>query len=128
MARGINKVILIGNLGNDPEINHTENGATIAKFSMATTDWWMDKKSGEFKKRTEWHRITTFGRLAERCGEYLCKGKQVCIEGRIQKNSWEKDGIMSSSTEVIASRMEMLGRKESEDIAKLSKENDAPSF
>jgi len=112
----MNKAILIGNLGRDPEINHTETGTTIAKFSIATSEKWKDKKSMEVRKHTEWHRITTFGKLAEICGEYLFKGRQVCIEGRIQTSSWEKDGITRYSTGIIASKMEMLGGKKSNDI------------
>jgi single-strand DNA-binding protein len=116
----MNKVILIGNLGRDPEITHTETGTTIAKFSMATSEKWKDKKSSEVLKHTEWHRITAFGKLAEICGEYLFKGKQVCIEGRIQTSSWEKDGNKRYSTEIIASKMEMLGGKQSMDPSETS--------
>jgi single-strand DNA-binding protein len=112
----MNKAILIGNLGKNPEISHSEGGTTIAKFSIATTEKWTDKSSKERQSRTEWHRITVFGKLAEICGEYLHKGKQVCIEGRIQTLSWEKNGITRYSTEIIASNMEMLGGKKSEDI------------
>ena len=124
----MNKAILIGNLGKDPEIRHTEQGTTIAKFSMATSDKRKDKKSGELQKNTEWHRITAFGRLAEICGEYLSKGKKVCIEGRIQTSSWEKDGIKRYSTEIIASNMEMLGGKKSERITEPIEEDDDISF
>lgn len=116
----MNKVILIGNLGRNPEITHTEQGTTIAKFSMATSDKRKNKISGELQSLTEWHRITAFGRLAEICGEYLSKGKRVCIEGRIQTSSWEKDGIKRYSTEIIASNMEMLGGNRSEDITEPS--------
>ena len=112
----MNKAIIIGNLGSDPRIIYTETSTTIAKFSIATSDKWKDKKSSEAMKHTEWHRITAFGKLAEICGEYLFKGKQVCIEGRIQTNSWEKDGNKRYSTEIIASKMEMLGGKQSNDI------------
>jgi single-strand DNA-binding protein len=112
----MNKAILIGNLGRDPQISQTETGTTIAKLSIATSDKWKDKKSGEVRDHTEWHRITAFGKLAEICEEYLFKGKQVCIEGRIQTSSWEKDGIKRFSTEIIASKMEMLGGKQSKDI------------
>ncbi len=116
----MNKAILIGNLGKNPEISHTQSGTTIAKFSMATTEKWTDKSSKERQTRTEWHRITVFGKLAEICGEYLHKGKQVYIEGRIQTRSWEKEGITRYSTEIIASSMEMLGGKRSEDITEPS--------
>ena len=109
----MNKAILIGNLGRDPEINNTQNGTTVAKFSIATSEKWKDKNTGELQERTEWHRITAFGRLAEICEQYLSKGRQVCIEGRIQTSSWEKDGITRYSTEIIASTMKMLGAKNS---------------
>jgi single-strand DNA-binding protein len=124
----MNKVILIGNLGNDPEINHTENGTTIAKFSMATTNRWKDKVSGESKTHTDWHRITAFGRIAEICDEYLSKGNQVCIEGRIQTNSWEKDGIKRYSTDIIASTLEMLGKGKPEDTVEPTKDDNVTSF
>jgi single-strand DNA-binding protein len=109
----MNKAILIGNLGRDPEISHTHRGVTIAKFSLATSEKWKDKDTGEIQEHTEWHRITAFGRLAEICGEYLSKGRQVCIEGRIQTSSWEKDDIARYNTEIIASTMKMLGSKNS---------------
>ena len=108
---GINKVILIGNLGRDPEVSYTPNGLAVAKFSIATSDRWKDKKTGEMQERTEWHRVTAFGKLGEICGEYLSKGKQVYIEGRLQTNSWEKDGITRYSTDIIANDMKMLGAK-----------------
>lgn len=124
----MNKVILIGNLGKDPEINHTNTGTTIAKFSLATNESRMDKKSGEKQKYTEWHRITVFGRLAEICDEYLHKGKKVCIEGRIQTTSWEKDGDRRYSTEIIASNMEMLGGRNSQSMLEASGKNGASPF
>lgn len=124
----MNKAILIGHLGKDPEISHTNGGTTIANFSIATTNRRTDKKSGELQKYTEWHRITVFGRLAEICGEYLHKGKQVCIEGRIQTTCWEKDGIMRYATKIIASNMEMLGGKSSRDITDPTEDNNNPPF
>ena len=124
----MNRAILIGNLGKDPEISHTNSGTTIAKFSIATTDKRTDKKTGTKQKYTEWHRVTVFGRLAEICGQYLNKGKQVCIEGRIQTTSWEKDGITRYSTEIIASNMEMLGRKKSDSITEPDEEDDDMPF
>ena len=108
----MNKVILIGNLGGDPKVRYAQsNGATIAKFSMATSEKWKDKTSGEMRKHTEWHNITAFGRLAEICQTYLSKGRQVCIEGKIQTSSYEKDGITRYNTEIIASTMKMLGSR-----------------
>ena len=108
----INKAILVGNLGRDPEVSYTPSGTAVVKFSIATSEKWKDKNSGEMQERTEWHRITAFGRLAEICGEYLSKGRQVYIEGRIQTSSWEKDGITRYSTEIIASEMKMLGPRD----------------
>ena len=105
----INKVILIGRLGADPEIRYTPSGAEVATFRIATSEAWTNK-SGEKEERTEWHRIVAFGRLAEICGEYLNKGKQVYIEGRLRTRSWEdKDGNKRSTTEIVAARMQMLG-------------------
>ncbi|MBW1693300.1 MAG: single-stranded DNA-binding protein [Deltaproteobacteria bacterium] len=109
----MNKAILIGNLGRDPKISNTQNGMTVAKFSIATSEKWRDKNTGEMQKRTEWHRITAFGRLAEICEQYLSTGRQVCIEGRIQTSSWERGGITRYTTEIIASKMMMLGAKDS---------------
>jgi len=108
----LNKAILIGNLGRDPEINYTPSGMAVCKFSMATTEKWKDKGTNEMVSKTEWHNITVFGRLAEICDEYLYKGKQVYIEGRLQTSSWEKDGITRYKTEVVASEMKMLGQKD----------------
>ena len=107
----INKAILIGNLGRDPEVSYTPSGMAVAKFSIATSERWKDKNTGEMQDRTEWHRITAFGKLGEICGEYLSKGKQVYIEGRIQTSSWEKDGVTRYTTEIIASDMKMLGTR-----------------
>ncbi len=109
---GLNKVILIGNLGRDPELTYTPAGLAVARFSIATSEAWTDKASGEKREKTEWHRIVAFGRLGEICGEYLVKGKQVYIEGRLQTSSWEKDGITRYSTDIIASEMKMLGARD----------------
>jgi single-strand DNA-binding protein len=107
---GVNKVILIGNLGADPEVKYLSNGTTVANFRMATTENRVNRSSGEKTTITEWHRIVAFGRLAEICGEYLSKGKQVYIEGRIRTRSWEdKDGNRKFATEIIANQMQMLG-------------------
>jgi single-strand DNA-binding protein len=104
---GLNKVILIGNLGRDPEVRYTPAGMAIAKFSLATTE--RRKKGEQWEDVTEWHRITAFGKLGEICGEYLSKGKQVYIEGRIQYGSYEKDGQTVYTTDIIANQMVMLG-------------------
>ena len=119
----INKAILIGNLGRDPELSYTPSGLAVARFSLATTEQWNDKETGEKKERTEWHRIVAFGKLAEVCGEYLSKGKQVYVEGRIQTSSYEKDGITRYSTDIIASQMQMLGPKNSINEPGLSTNN-----
>jgi single-strand DNA-binding protein len=111
---GINKVIIIGRLGNDPEVRYTPSGAAVAKFSVATSEEWKDKNTGEKKERTEWHRITVWGKLGEICGEYLSKGRQVYVEGRLQTSSYDdKDGVKRYSTEIVASDVQFLGSKES---------------
>jgi single-strand DNA-binding protein len=109
----VNKAILVGNLGKDPEMRYTQDGKAVANFSIATTDKWKDKATGENREKTEWHRIVAFGRLGEICGEYLSKGKQVYVEGKIQTRSWEKDGITRYTTEVVANTMQMLGSRDS---------------
>lgn len=110
MARGLNKVMLIGNLGADPEIRYTTGGRAVANVRLATAEAWRDRESGEQQERTEWHRIVFFGRLAEIVEEYLRKGSQVYIEGRIQTNKWQdKDGNDRYTTEIIANEMQMLG-------------------
>jgi single-strand DNA-binding protein len=111
MARGVNKVILVGNLGRDPEIRYTQDGQAVVNFTLATSMEWRDKATGEKRDKTEWHRIVAFRKLAEICGEYLSKGKQVYIEGRLQTRSWEQDGVTKYTTEVVASDMQMLGSK-----------------
>ena len=103
---GINKVILIGNLGNDPEVRYTPSGDAVANFSIATSEEWKDKNSGEKKERTEWHRIVAWRRLGEICGEYLSKGSKVYIEGRLQTRKWEdRDGNSRYTTEIVAREM-----------------------
>jgi single-strand DNA-binding protein len=115
--RGLNKAMLIGRLGRDPEVRYTPDGLAVANFSIATSEEWNDKSTGEKKERTEWHRIVVFGKLGEICGEYLSKGKQVYIEGRLQTRSWEKDGIKRYTTEIVATDMQMLGTKDAADPA-----------
>ena len=110
MARGVNKVILIGNLGNDPDTRYTAGGAAVANISLATTDSWRDKETGEQQDRTEWHRVVFFGRLAEIVSEYLHKGSQIYIEGRLQTRKWQdKEGNDRYTTEIVANEMQMLG-------------------
>ena len=107
---GVNKAILVGRLGKDPEIKYTPSGTAIANFTMATSENYKDK-DGQKQERTEWHRIVAFGKLAEICGEYLAKGKQVYVEGRIQTRSWDdKDGNKKYMTEIVANTMQMLGK------------------
>lgn len=113
MARkGINKVIVLGNLGNDPEINYMPNGNAVAKISIATSESWQDKQSGQQQERTEWHRVAAFGRLAEIMGEYLRKGSKVYVEGSLRTNKWQdQSGNDRYTTEIVASEMQMLDSK-----------------
>lgn len=109
MARGINKVILVGNMGNDPEVRYTPAGAAVTTISIATTESWKDKE-GNKQEKTEWHRVVFFGRLAEIAGEYLKKGSQVYIEGKLRTNKWQdKEGQDRYTTEILANEMQMLG-------------------
>lgn len=101
MARGVNKVILIGNLGGDPDVRYLPNGNAVANITLATTDSWKDKQSGQMQERTEWHRVVFFGRVAEVIGEYARKGSKLYVEGRLQTREWEKDGIKRYTTEVV---------------------------
>ncbi len=110
MSRGINKVILVGNLGNDPETRYMPNGNAVTNITIATSDSWKDKQSGEQQERTEWHRVVFFNRLAEIAGEYLRKGSQVYVEGRLQTKKWQdNNGNDRYTTEIVASEMQMLG-------------------
>ena len=110
MARGVNKVILVGNLGQDPEVKYMPSGQAVCNISIATTDSWSDKSTGEKQERTEWHRIVFFRRLAEIAGEYLRKGSQVYVEGRLQTRKWQdQSGADRYTTEIIANEMQMLG-------------------
>lgn len=111
MARGINKVILVGNLGNDPEVKYTQSGMAITTLSLATTSSRKDR-DGNQQEKTEWHRVKLFGKLGEIAGEYLRKGRQVYIEGRIEYGSYEKDGVKQYTTDIIADDMQMLGGRE----------------
>ena len=112
MARGINKVILVGNLGNDPEVRYSQSGSAITTLSVATSESWKDK-DGNPQERTEWHRVKAFGRLAEIMGEYLKKGRQVYIEGSLRTEKYtDKNGVEKYSTDIIADEMQMLGGRE----------------
>ncbi len=110
MARGINKVILVGNLGADPETRYTASGSAVTNIRLATTEAWRDRQSGDKQEKTEWHRIVFFNRLAEIAGEYLRKGSQVYIEGKLQTRKWQDQGGQDRyTTEIVANEMQMLG-------------------
>lgn len=125
MARGLNKVMLIGHLGADPEIRYTANGSAVANINLATSESWKDRESGERQERTEWHRVVMFAKLAEIAGEYLRKGSQVYVEGRLQTRKWQdRDGHDRYTTEIVASEMQMLsGRGGGRDMP-----SDTPSY
>jgi single-strand DNA-binding protein len=111
MAGGVNKVILIGNLGKDPEVRFTPGGQAVANFTIATNESWTDKQ-GQKQERTEWHRIVVWGKLAELCGEYLSKGRQCFVEGRLQTREWtDKEGKKNYTTEVVAQNVQFLGSR-----------------
>jgi len=110
MARGVNKVILVGNLGKDPEMRYTADSRAVANLTVATAEQWKDRNTGQNQERTEWHRVVAFGRLAEIMGEYLKKGSQVYIEGKIQTRKWQdQNGQDRYTTEIVANEMQMLG-------------------
>ncbi len=110
MARGINKVIIVGNLGNDPETRYMPSGSAVTNLTVATNESWKDKQTGEQKERTEWHKVAMFNRLAEIAAEYLRKGSQVYIEGKLRTRKWQdRDGNDRWTTEIIADEMQMLG-------------------
>ena len=112
MARsGINKVILVGNLGQDPEVKYTAGGAAVTTLSLATSDSWKDKETGTDQERTEWHRVVLWRRLAEIAGEYLKKGSKIYVEGQLQTRKWEQDGQTRYTTEIVAREMQFLDSK-----------------
>jgi single-strand DNA-binding protein len=109
MSRGVNKVILIGNLGSDPEVKYTPSGAPVANFSLATSESWSDKNTGERQERTEWHRLVLWRKLAEIAGQYLKKGSKIYVEGKLQTRSWDyQNGQKKYTTEVVVNDMQML--------------------
>ena len=113
MSRGINKVILVGNVGKDPETRYSAGGTAIASVSVATSESWKDKQTGEKQERTEWHRVKFFGKLAEIVGEYVKKGSQVYVEGSLRTDKYtDKQGVERYSTDIIASEMQMLGGRD----------------
>lgn len=112
MARGVNKVILVGTCGQDPEVKYLPNGNAVTNLSLATSEQWTDKQTGQKVEKTEWHRVSMFGKVAEIAGEYLRKGSQVYIEGKLQTREWEKDGIKRYTTEIVVDMqgtMQLLG-------------------
>ena len=114
MARGVNKVILVGNLGQKPEIRYTQTNTAVATLSIATSESWKDKESGEQREKTEWHRVVFFGKLAEIAEQYLDKGSQLYIEGKLQTRKWQdKDGNDKYTTEILGNEMNMLGGRQS---------------
>ena len=115
MARGINKVILIGNLGNDPETKFLPSGGAVTNVSLATSESWKDKQTGQMQERTEWHRVVFFNKLAEIANQYLKKGSKVYVEGELRTQEWERDGQKHFKTEVVASEMQMLDSKQKND-------------
>lgn len=130
MARGVNKVILIGNLGGDPETRYMPNGNAVSNVTLATSDSWKDRETGQLQERTEWHRVVFFGKLAEIVGQYLRKGSKIYVEGRLQTREWEKDGIKRYTTEVVVDmngQMQMLdSRGAGDDMGGGSRQNYAP--
>lgn len=112
MSKGINKVILVGNLGQDPEVRYTGSGAAVANISIATSERWKDKQSGEMKDVTEWHRVVLFSRLAEIAGEYLKRGSKVYLEGKLRTRKWQDaQGADRTTTEILADNLQMLDRR-----------------
>lgn len=112
MARGVNKVILVGNLGKDPDVRYSQGGSAVANVTIATNESWKDKNTGEMQEKTEWHSVVFFSRLAEIVGEYLRKGSQVYVEGRLQTRKWtDKSGGDRYTTEIVANEMQMLGSR-----------------
>ncbi len=124
---GVNKVILIGNLGRDPELSHTKTGTAVCKLSVATTRAWTNK-NGERTEETEWHRVTVWGKTADHCNSYLAKGRSVYVEGRLRTTSYEQDGVKKWATEVVADAVQFLGGKgeKSQDKAPEGTDDDIP--
>jgi single-strand DNA-binding protein len=120
MARGVNKVILVGTCGQDPDVRYMPNGNAVTNLSLATSEQWTDKQTNQRVEKTEWHRVSLFGKVAEIAGEYLRKGSQVYIEGKLQTREWEKDGIKRYTTEIIVDMqgtMQLLGGRRDDDNA-----------
>ena len=115
-SQGVNKVILVGNLGNDPEVRYMPNGNAVANVSIATSDSWKDKDTGEMQERTEWHKVVFFNRLAEIVEQYVKKGSKIYVEGRLQTRDWEQDGVKRYVTEIVANEMQMLDSRATQTI------------
>ena len=127
MARGLNKVMLIGHLGKDPEVRYMPSGGAVANVTLATNESWKDKQTGETQERTEWHTVVFFGKLAEIAGEYLRKGRQVYVEGSLRTRKWQdKNGVDRYTTEIVASDMQMLGGREGGSVSFEPRETAAP--
>jgi single-strand DNA-binding protein len=126
-SRGINKVIILGNVGKDPETKYMPNGDAVTNLTMATSEAWKDKNTGEQKEVTEWHRVTFYRKLAEIVAQYVKKGSKLYIEGRLQTRSWEQDGVKKYATEIIASDMQMLDGKPSESGQQSGQSSQAPA-
>ena len=132
MSRGVNKVILVGNLGQKPEIRYTKDSKPIASFSIATSESWKDKTTGDMVEKTEWHNVTFFGRIAEVAEQYLDKGSKVFVEGKLQTDKWEdENGNKRSATKIIGNNMQMLDSRGSNNSSSFdessSAENEAPA-
>ena len=130
MARGVNKVILVGTCGQDPELKYMPSGDAVCNLSLATSEQWTDKKTNEKKEKTEWHRVSLFGKVAEIAGEYLRTGSQVYIEGKLQTREWEKDGIKRYTTEIVVDMrgtMQLIGGKSDSQPAPRQQQAPQPS-
>ncbi|MDC9720697.1 MAG: single-stranded DNA-binding protein [Gammaproteobacteria bacterium] len=112
MARGVNKVILVGNVGGDPETRYMPSGGAVTNLTLATSESWKDKQTGQPQERTEWHRVVFFNRLAEIAGEYVRKGSKIYVEGSLRTRQWEQDGVKRYTTEIVASEMQMLDSRQ----------------
>jgi len=112
MARGVNKVILVGNVGGDPEVRYMPSGGAVTNLTLATSESWKDKQTGQPQERTEWHRVVFFNRLAEIAGEYVRKGSKIYVEGSLRTRQWEQDGVKRYTTEIVASEMQMLDSRQ----------------
>lgn len=126
MKRGINKVIIVGNVGGDPEVKYMPNGNAVVNITVATSETWKDN-SGEKQEKTEWHRVVFFNKLAEIVGEYVKKGSKIYLEGRLQTRSWEQDGVKRYTTEIVANEMQMLDSRGESKAEQQEEQRPAPS-